>query len=375
MQARRGDAAEEGADIAAIGHARADAQHQPADHRGQQVAGRDPELRVQPPAERRRQQRAQDDADIGDRGVVDQDSALQEAGPRGPEGAGGRVPAQRLRDLRRPQGEAPDHRPGMAGDHQDQPVAQRQHEYGDDQRPGPGEQPPPAQGPAPERFLPAAAAKPGHREPDRRQQGELARRGGPPAELAAQRHRPAAGAQGLPEVAIEGGQEGAEAEEDQRHHHPHAPPPDGEQRAGAAGAAQLHADAEDEAARQHLPADRRQPADDPAAGDRLAAGHDRREQDDGQGHHQDLRLHPAHVAAHEGVAVGEGEAERRMIERDPQRAADQEQHAVFPVPAIDRQPQGPAAQQQQCRNGDGPLGRQRHGAARGGVGHGGISGW
>jgi hypothetical protein len=73
------------------------------------------------------------------------------------------------------------------------------------------------------------------------------------------------------------------------------PPPHRVQGAGAAAAAELHAEPEQEAADRHLQTGGSQCADD-AVAEHLAAGEDRRKQQHGEPKHDQLRHHARDLA-------------------------------------------------------------------------------
>ena len=77
MQAPRRDAAEVGADVAAVRDAGAVAEQQPADESGDQRTGRDSPHRRETAGEQRGQQRAEDDAEVHHRRDVCQHTGFE----------------------------------------------------------------------------------------------------------------------------------------------------------------------------------------------------------------------------------------------------------------------------------------------------------
>ena len=94
--------------------------------------------------------------------------------------------------------------------------------------------------------------------------------------------------------------------------------------AGSAAAAELHADAEQEGPERNGDSDGRQRAAEPLA-ERAAAGEQRCERDACCGDHQELRPDARAAAVHEKPAGGRGEAEERVVEREPCQAAYDQQ--------------------------------------------------
>jgi hypothetical protein len=125
-------------------------------------------------------------------------------------------------------------------------------------------------------------------------------------------------------------------------------------RARAAAAAELHAEAEQEAADRDLHARRRQRPADPLAHD-LTRHQERREQHHGEAQHHQLGEHTRHVALDDCAAVGGGEAEGGVVEADPEQRADHQERAVAPA----------LAAQSECARDHRGCRHERHGALPG----------
>ena len=135
------------------------------------------------------------------------------------------------------------------------------------------------------------------------------------------------GRQRHPPVEMDGGEHRADDEEQQRHQHAGIAAAGGEQRAGGAAAPELHANAEHEGPRDDGDAERRDETVHFRAEQR-AGGQSGEKQHDGDGQEHHLRSQATAAAFQDEDPPGGGEAEGRMVEREAERASDEEQRAM-----------------------------------------------
>ncbi len=210
----------------------------------------------------------------------------------------------------------------MTGDRQGRPIQQRQQPGAQQQRPGAAQQAPFFLRAEPQRPLVAPPSQ-AQSEKNQGQRQQLQDRGVDPPQHAAQGHRPNAG-KAAPPIEIEAAPKGAQAKEKQKQDHPDAAAADAEQGSRGAGAADLHADAEEESAKGHGDADRGHRADNGTAEHR-ALGKERREQKDARRQHDQLGADSSHVLVKDDAAVGAGKAEGCVKEGGAQSKANQDQ--------------------------------------------------
>jgi hypothetical protein len=141
--------------------------------------------------------------------------------------------------------------------------------------------------------------------------------------------RPKSGVEAHQGKWIEPGQR-ARDEEGERDQHPGRPAAQGEQRARRAGAAQLHADPEQERAHRDRDADRLHRAGD-AAAEQLAARQHGQEHQAGHAQHHHLRAQPGPAPLGQEVAPAAGKAEGGVVQADAQQYAEDEQRTHAPA--------------------------------------------
>ena len=353
MHATRSDAAEVGANVAAIGQARTVAQQQATDHCGYQRAKRDVQARGKTPRQASRQQRPQHDAKVHDGGHVLPQRRCQRlgVGRRLPEHPAADVYTQAGESLGAPQGKCGGNAPRAPGQGQGGVVQQGQGNSAPQQRPWATHEASQALVfTAHGGFQSAMAALfQYHRGPgdqrEHRHAGQQRRRYPPGLDDRGSRQR----WQGEPPVGMVRGSNRADDEEQQRHQHSGVAPADGEQRARGTTAAQLHADTEDKRAKHHRnPGWRHQPGH--RVTKQAASRQRREEQQHGQGQHDHLRTQAGASSFVDEYAPGRGETERCVVERQPQGGADDQQQYLL-EPGIEVEEPGTSQQQGQGNQG------------------------
>ena len=142
------------------------------------------------------------------------------------------------------------------------------------------------------------------------------------AQFADQRDRRQGGPK-QPDIREGGGQRRAEHEEGERHHHSQRAAAHGEQGAGTAAAAELHADPEHERAEHQGQPDREdETGQRPPA--QLAKAKEREEGEARHRQHRDLRADAGALPLQEEAPPGRGEAEARVVERQPGKEPDRD---------------------------------------------------
>jgi hypothetical protein len=199
----------------------------------------------------------------------------------------------------------------------------------------------------PQRALGSALCPGAQRQPDRAEQTEQECQRTEEAQLGRERDGTQARQVRIARH-IEAADEGAGTECDQRHDHPDAAAANRVQGAGAAAAAQLHAETEQRAPDRDLNARRRHGAADPLPED-LTYHQERREQQHGEAEHDELREHARHVALDDRPPIGRGEAEGSVIEAHAEQRADHQERAVAPALAPECQ-RAEAEQQAACHD-------------------------
>ncbi|ROL82252.1 hypothetical protein BLX41_02480 [Pseudomonas protegens] len=348
MQAAGGDAAEVGADVAAVGQARTVAQQQPANHCCHQGAGGDLQARGEAPRQSRCQQGPQDDADVHHAGDVLPHRGGQGLGVRRalPEHPTAHVYTESAGDFRAPQGKGRGDAPWPPRQGQGGEVEQRQGHRAPDQRPGTAQQSTPALVLAGQRRFKAAVAaffQGLGKQGDQREQAQAQAQGRADAEALDDGDRWQR-RQGKPPVHMMGGNQRAADKERQGHQHPRIAAADGEQGARRAAAPQLHADAENEGTEDHRnPGRRHQPHH--RLTEQAARPQRREKQQHRQGQHDHLCPQAGTAPIADEHPPGRGETEGGVVQGQPQGGAQQQQQHLS-RPHLGLQEQGSAHQEQ-----------------------------